>query len=596
MFLLRFACVSLCWGGLLLVLLAEERATPSVRGFTTAGKTASLQSISGDSPDRWLVTTTTQQTHPLLSQSDLVWPIREHHPLSAERRLHLTLATGDCISGAPVEVTSSGLQLRIAGQQTVTLPWTAIQVLEHAPGWRVLLCDTSDSPTGAWKSTGATPVINQPQHVYQGRSATLIPFAPTPVIAHWPAPVSQGRVSVWFWNDPAAKARWNWELDWGTPAQPCPVRVTLPSDMQSYRVEAPALSHPVEQRLPCSAGWHQLTVEASGRKLRVLVDDIPLLVGDKPPGGQCSSCRWGSSQASPTATEPGLWVDELLVAERVEEPLSSPVPQGNQETLQFATGEEQYGHWQGGTWPAVQWDTPLGLRTHDWSAVARIVFAKRTLSPVPVHGLQAALRSIPVHGDAHWEQRFLHVALQQATDNHWRVRHPLLGELNWPVSELQHVRPDFLGTSIVLSGLPVHLGDEIKTAFQQPVPVGTEQRFEFTLAKIPAGQPRLSALVADLEPGGHWASTRSRYLADIRAGRLVTQWVCNERLLGTLNELTAGPGSALRPAKLSVAVPPSVLQTGTNRVVIRGVSNGAILPEYDDIELLRLQLEFVESP
>ena len=167
-----------------------------------------------------------------------------------------------------------------------------------------------------------------------------------------------------------------------------------------------------------------------------------------------------------------------------------------------------------------------------------------------------------------------------------------MGEIKLRWSDVLRVDPLFFGQSFLIDARRFHLGNSIRTDFHRPLPDGTQFRGEFVLIEIPAGDPSFSLDVAELEAAGPAAPRASPFLAELRAGQLVTEVFINDQSLGNLNQQLRFKPTVQHPERIRLKIPRALLKRGQNLFQLRQQPLKRGGREFDDGEVGNLRIDF----
>lgn len=180
-------------------------------------------------------------------------------------------------------------------------------------------------------------------------------------------------------------------------------------------------------------------------------------------------------------------------------------------------------------------------------------------------------------------------AITRADETGLWLAHPLLGRLPIAWSAVRRLTLRGWGTATPLRLGPVHLGDEIRLDLRSPTPVGHRLAGNFPAPKFWNGRLRIELDHSDLEPAGAETPPGSPFLAELRAGGLLTDLSINQQPLAPLNSRIRWKSDVARPERLTIPLPRSLLQPGDNSWELsehpRNAAGG-----YDDWELWNLIL------
>jgi hypothetical protein len=184
------------------------------------------------------------------------------------------------------------------------------------------------------------------------------------------------------------------------------------------------------------------------------------------------------------------------------------------------------------------------------------------------------------------------VTIQRVDANQMFVQHSLIGKMTFRWTDIRRLDPLFFGQSILVDARQFHLGNSIRPDLHRPLPDGTEIQGVFPLKEIPSGKVSMSFNLAELEAAGTDAPPASPFLADLRAGRLVTELFINNQKVGTVNSHLRFKTNSQHPERIRMEIPRSLLKIGDNSYRLRQQPLKQGGHEYDDCELGDIRLEF----
>ena len=167
--------------------------------------------------------------------------------------------------------------------------------------------------------------------------------------------------------------------------------------------------------------------------------------------------------------------------------------------------------------------------------------------------------------------------------------------MKFPWSEVSRIDPLFFGQTVVADARRFHLGDSIRADFHQQLPNGTTLAGTCDLVTIPTGQPWFSLDVAEIEAAGPDAPPGSPFLAELRAGNLLTEVFVNEQRIGNLNEQLRFKPSLQNPDRIRLAIPRTLLRQGKNTFELRQLPLNKEGREFDEGEIGNIRFDFEQD-
>jgi hypothetical protein len=326
------------------------------------------------------------------------------------------------------------------------------------PG-KLILCDENfENGLKAWKLTGE-PKLTEKLRT-SGDHGLLLDAAGQSAAYALPAAIDVGSLGVNFHvPDAAAGARWQVEAEFGAPAGPKVVRVTVADETDAYAVDAPA---PRDEGVGAARrpGWHRLGVEFGAKSLLVTVDDAVLWYSrGKGPGGPLREVRL-SCAAGKGALRGAVAFDEFTLT-RTADVLPRPAGAEGQDGAWLASGDELFGRLTRLDRRGLELEGRFGKRAYSWGE-ARGAFPQRPALPsATTEGAHVRVWLRPAAGSDPDE---LAGVLRALDDRRLTLRHPALGDLEIDRARLLRLRPLFHGKRIELDNGAHHLGDKGRLA------------------------------------------------------------------------------------------------------------------------------------
>lgn len=405
-----------------------------------------------------------------------------------------------------------------------------------------------------------------------------------------PAPhaVATGALSLTYYDDGGVHAgrRWSVTLFLEGSTEPA-VRIAPGWERRFALVATSDNLYPPALPVARRTGWHELTIRFSPAELVISLDGAALL----------SSLRRGLARPlvrfeidcaadptpptdHPSAGEAAAWLGELVLTEQASlGPVRRLLPDPSQADLLDRQGDQWLGD--------LQTAGPEGL-------VLRSAYGSPTLLRWPdVRSLRLPQKSVPPAAPLSWAGEIgtlmlqdgsqLTVALETAAADHWSIRHPLLGAVIVPRSQLQFWTPRTIGRRQEILVGPVHLGAKLVSEFRRPLPDGRRLQSEFDSGN-PASRTELTLWVNGLES----MDTAAPFAARLRAGALQSTLWLNGKQVAVLNQFV--PAAASGPIELRLPLPATSLKPGRNTLEIRQQPDPAT-GDYDDAEFSTLAVE-----
>ena len=512
----------------------------------------------------------------------------------------ISLFGGDAFSGGLLQFGTPQVSFLIHGRLQVQIPRHAIADLDQLPEETTLLHqDFEVAPPQLETAPAGWRLDGDQQH--SGLYSLRVPSEQGTWEISLPRPVSRGRVTLAFHSNVPLACEWGIDAEFegddhhrlrsilGSPAGTCTWSSTSDRLFNT-------------QVLTPQPGWHTWTLLLEKDRLSAIVDQNLLASGPLPKALLTRLRIWcrpvsetdrdnllPPDTSSPSRNAAG-WIDTLRIQGAVAEP-RRPKPGRLQDDVRLQTGDEWYGRVSGIDPSAVHLVNDFGKESFTWQEVRGISFRQAPRPGRMVTGLLCRCELVHRLGAETRHRDLLSGALTAITDSELTLDHPYLGTLRLPIEEVASLAPEFEGSRLIVEPGVVHLGDEVRPHFRQPVPDGTSLVRHFTLESLPAGRMFLVADVSELEPAGPQTADDAPFLQELRAGRLTTTVHLNNVSLGTLNQRMNWRVSSDHPWRIRIPLPEGTLQTGANILRIEQQSSAGSLRRYDDGEISRLCIE-----
>lgn len=503
------------------------------------------------------------------------------------------LATGDrfvaeCLSWGP-----EAAAFRLQSGTVIQVPIQTISRIANPPGEYDVLVDSFEfgpSDTADPKYLG---LLDRTQAA-SGRSSLRIDSSSQGYPFSLEDPLPFARIEFSFrvdCQDPASDCG-EWTLGWDERGTGLTVRLLSNGTIRVANV--PPEWEPMLQTLRLSDGWHRFIAIMAPDRTRLIVDEAILATCATPP----SSLKAIHFQPVSPVSKNQMWIDELQIR-RIAEPVtgSYSVSQSLQRDMVVVQrAGELFGRIERVTEQAVVLETLGKPRPIPWKVIGELTWSQPAVAlqqRVPSRpGLVARVSLQSFVDRPAWDSEQWTVTITSVETGHLVAHHALLGEFHIPWSEVSRIEPLFAGQTQLVDARHFHLGNAIRTDLNRHLPDGTELKGEFTLADIPTGRPYFSLEVAELEASGPDSPPASPYLAELRAGHLVTELFLNEQSLGSLNEHLRFKALAERPERIRIPIPRKLLKRGSNVFQLRQRPLKPGGREYDDGEVARFRLDF----
>jgi hypothetical protein len=515
---------------------------------------------------------------------------RSHRPLR-----QITLRNGDRLVGECLDWGSQVASFRLQIGGVVAVPVAAIAAVENSPGEIDVLIE----PFEKTSASGEHPVLESMLDESQaagGQSSLRIDASFPEFRRVFEPPLASARIEFAFLvgRDGDLSTSGEWQIDWDNVNSEKPIVVCVDAG-RSISVAASGsdkspLSPPT---LKLSEGWHSFIALIEADRTRLIVDDA-ILEARATPQGSVKALQFRT--AGPPSKNV-LWIDELQVQKLATMDLDrSPVTAINRDVLRTEAGDELFGKITGMTEKSVTFEIVGQTRSIPRNQLTALNWNQPTSvvhqSIVPKTGVVARLfmQSFVDRPECNPEE--MTVTIRSVDSTHLAVQHPLIGDMTIRWSDVSRIEPLFFGQSLLIDARNFHLGNSIRTDLQRQWPDGTSLRGEFHLINIPNGQAYLSLAVAEIEASGTEAPRGSPYLAELRAGNLITEVSVNDHKLCSLNQLIRFKPLSGSPERVRIPIPPAILKLGHNTFQLRQKPLKPEGQDFDDGEIGNIRIDF----
>ena len=333
----------------------------------------------------------------------------------------------------------------------------------------------------------------------------------------------------------------------------------------------PQATDVTSQPLAITAGWHSFVAIVTPERTRLIVDDA-ILASFPTPHASIRSIRFRPHEGD---SKNVLWIDELHVRSlKGTEDGESIGDNGiDSDVIRLATGDELFGRFIGLSRSSVSFEVFKEEHSLPWSQIEGLAWQQPS-KPVqqttrPTTGVVSQIEMQPFVDRPVCKADRLTVTVFKSDSKVVVAQHSLLGELTFRWSDIRRVDSLFFGQTLLVDARRFHLGNSIRPDFHRHLPDGSELQFDFPLQEIPRGQAYVSMDVAELEAAGPTAPPGSPFLAQLRAGQLVTEVLVNDQKVGPLNSLIRFKATSQNPDRVRIAIPQGMLKLGENSLRLR---------------------------
>ena len=528
-------------------------------------------------------------------------PRRPHVSHSHRPLRQVLLIGGDRFVGECLDWGTSFAHFQRTTGQKILIPISAISAISNPPGEIDVVAESFELDSSGLTAELREKMLDQTQAT-TGKSSLRIDSACPGYRQTLESPLESARIEFSFQvfnNDPGSRCG-EWQIEWGD-AEPMnsPLVVRIHADRSVSVSDLGQLTaiNATQPTLPLSAGWHSLIALIEPERTRIIVDETLLSTRQTPKSG-----LKGIRFLPPPPDSPNrIWIDGLQIRKLLipTEDERTPVTFRDQDVLVTETGDELFGRMRGFTETAVTLEAIGKMRSIPLKRLTAM-HRSQTAKPVsqqgiPKSGVVARIEMQPfvdrpaLQPDI-WTVTILVVDAKQLT-----VQHPLIGEMKFPWSEVSRIDPLFFGQTVLADARRFHLGDSIRADFDQQLPNGTTLAGTCDLVTIPTGQPWFSLDVAEIEAAGPDAPPGSPFLAELRAGNLLTEVFINEQRIGNLNEQLRFRPSLQNPDRIRLAIPRTLLRQGKNTFELRQLPLKKEGREFDEGEIGNIRFDFEQD-
>ena len=496
------------------------------------------------------------------------------------------LATGDRFAGELLSWNDNAAKFRLLTGQQVQIPINVILRISNPPGEIDLIEDSFES--NSVTPTKAPSLIDN-NHAADGIASLRIT---EPYQIAFDEPLESSRIEFLFHTPSHAMQSGGWQLDTekGSSTE-SPITVLIRNGIISCPDDLPRRGDGSTQPMPLAAGWHSFIAVVTPERTRLIVDQSTLASFST---NECSIKSIRFLPASNTIESP-LLVDALQVRRMMEFEVT-PLSPADQDSIELSTGDFWLGKLNSLSRDGAILQNRRGTNIVPWS---RILSVSRLQPKEPLRQTASATSGYLATIDLqpfvdrpnclpeHWTVTIVHADSDRVT-----AVHPFIGQLQFHWVDIARIQTHCFGQSFLLDGRRIHLGNSIRTDFQQTFPHGTLLQSDFRLSTIPNGQPYISMDVSEMEAASSNAPPGSSFLAELRAGKLITELIINEERVGDLNSLIRFKAKSPNSERIRISFSRELLRVGRNVVELSQKSLSDSQREFDDCEIRQLRLEF----
>jgi hypothetical protein len=377
--------------------------------------------------------------------------------VAAVHQVHLTGAQR--LTGELLGLDGTELRLRTPWRDRLTVPRGRLLGVANLRGTLIAFDDDFEDGLKAWQLAG-TPQLTTKEHT-SGKHALLLDAPGQAAKYVLATPLEGGSAAInYHIPESADGARWQLQAEFGTPAGPKVVRVTLADSAPSYAAEAPT-PRDGGVDLARHPGWHRLVVEFDATRLVVTIDDLVLWYSkDVGVGGPLREVRLTCTAGKGTVRGTVAF-DEFTVTRRVEL-LTRPAAQSPQDEVWLASGDQVFGRLTRLERRGLTLDGRRGQRGYTWAEARGAFLARVAAPPVSSEGAHVRLWLRPAAGS---EPDELEGVLRALGERQLTLRHPALGDVDIERGRLLRLKPLFHGKRIELENGFRQLGEKVEYTF-----------------------------------------------------------------------------------------------------------------------------------
>lgn len=516
---------------------------------------------------------------------------RSHGPL---RRV--TLVGGDRFDVDRFVWEKGFASFHLMNGTAIRVPSDTLAALTNPPGELDVLDESFEGGLPVDDPLASVPVPDQSQSA-DGGSSIRIDSNSADYRQSLPQSLTAARIEFLFKtgvNDPSGECG-EWQLEWSDDkiSQP-PLTVHIGSHRDISTLGVPGGIHSTSQLVSVNERWHTFIAIVTPERTRLIIDEAILASFSSPPGG-IRSIRFQAGRAD---SKNVVWIDSLHVrslrdAKGVDRRSKDFI---DDDVVFLAGGDELFGRLLSVTRESVSVDSFEEHRLLKWQQLEGVAW-RQPRKPVqqmtqPSTGVISLVEMQPfVDRPASTPEQWTGTVLKSDSET-LVVQHPLVGELTVRWSDIRRVESQFYGQMFLIDARRIHLGNSIRPDFRRHLPDGTEFEVDFRLTEIPRGRAYLSLEASELEAAAPNTPPASPFLAQLRAGQLVTEAVINDRRIGPLNSQVRFKANSQNPDRIRLAIPEGVLKIGENKLRLRQQPLKYPGREFDDCELGNFRLEF----
>ncbi len=517
---------------------------------------------------------------------------RTHQPLR-----QVTLIGGDHFVAEFLGSDAELFRFRLLSGQIIRVPVASVASLANPSGEIDVVAESFERNSSGGLEA-ATRLEIDDTRAADGESSLRLSSSFPSYRKSFLSPLSAARMEFSFQtsaND-GSSASGEWQIDWaGGQTDKASIVVQVDANQRiTVRSIRPGVEMTI-QPIKISAGWHSFIAIVSQERTRLIVDEA-ILASFPTPGSAAQSLELRLLGTQKTNF---MWIDALHIS-RLEAGGPTEPPSGSpsdSDVIRFPTGDELFGNLTALS-PTAAMIELLGQRQSiPWNEFAGVEW-RQPAKPIwqtfrPKSGLVARVEMQPFDDRPECEPERWTVTVLRVDAERLIAQHSLIGELEFRCSEIRRVNPAFYGQTLLVDARRFHLGNSIRPDLHRQLPDGTHLLGTFRLNEIPDGQTYLTLDVAELEAGSSDAPPASPFLANLRAGQLVTELLVNDHRIGEINSLIRFKANSQSPDRIRFKVPRELLKIGENSYQFRQQPLKPGGREFDDGEVgnLRLELE-----
>lgn len=532
----------------------------------------------------------------LVARLDL--PRRMRLSSSRQPLRSLTLASGDRLMGEVLEWQPTSLIFRLLGGQILSVRRQWISSLTNPPGEVDVVTESFEESSSFGADPQNAPRLDKQQFADGKQSLKIAAELPGFQLSLDP-PLNSSRIELQFRIDTAdesavsAEFRFEWQNEDGHSDS---IAICLEADRSvSIHNGGLEITKLVSLR-NLHDDWHSLIALLTPESGSLIINQAQLCRFSIPQNSALSKFEISRTKSSSNST---VWIDALQVRRisAMEESTELRPQPRDKDAVQMASGDVLFGRLVG-TPPMIEilnQKQPLAETSFTglfWRQPSEPI-AQADINPAQI-GLISTIELQPFSDRPGCEPERITGTITRCNHANVVLQHSLIGEVTFAWTDIARITPLFFGQSYLLDAGRFHLGNARRTDFIRPLPDGIEITFPVTFSSVPNGRAYLSLEVADLDASGPNAPIASPNLAELRAGKLVTQLIVNDQLVGPLNAQLRFKARAKHPERLRIEIPQSFLKPGPNSIRLRQQPRSEISKQYDDCEIEQIRLEFEE--